>query len=216
MKKIFLLITLSITSFFKNYGQTSNYLKLTKINWQESHLENSFIEKLFDRKQYDNIEIPNDKIKTVYDRYELTISIEGFYVNFLDYINGKPIIRYIINEKNKVEYWNYFHKNGNLKLKGYTIGPVQKVGIWEQYSELGELESVINYEEKRLSFNKVYQLVKNKNWLKNELELSFSKVSGHWIIKDWTKKLEYVIDSDEKISIEKFKENHLDEDMILH
>jgi len=148
MKKIFLLIILSITSYFKNYGQTNPYLRLIKIDWQKSYPDNSYIEKLFDKKQFDNIEIPDDKINTVYDR--------------------------------------------------------------------GELESMINYEENRLSFDKIYQLSKNKNWLNNELEFSFSKVSGNWIVKDWAKKIDYIINSNEKISIEKFKKNHLDVDMILH
>ncbi|TXG36688.1 hypothetical protein [Seonamhaeicola maritimus] len=216
MKKIYLLIILSISSFFKSCSQKTTSSSLIKIDWLQEYPMNSFIENLFDKEKYEKIKIPTDKTKTVYDRKELTVSINGYYINFLDYKNGKSIIRYIVNENTKIQYWNYFHKNGKIKLKGYTIGSVQKIGVWEKYSESGTLEAKINYEENRLSFYKIHELAKNKDWLKNELEFSFSKESGKWKIKDWTKKLDYIVDNNEKINKEKFKKDYLDEDMILY
>lgn len=216
MKKYLLLNILSLICSFGCLGQTENFLKLTKINWLKSYPSNTYIDSLFDREEYDKIIIPKEKTDTVYDRYELTASIENYYINFLDYQNSNPIIRYIINENTEVHYWNYFHKNGNIKRIGYTIGSVQNIGIWEEYFESGEMLSTIDYEVNRPSFNEVHELAKKKEWLKNELEFEYSQETEIWIIKDWTNKLNYTIERDKKIVITKFKTDYLDEDMTTH
>jgi len=198
------------------FTQTEELSRLTKINWLKTYNSNTYIENLFDKVEYEKIKIPKEKIDTVYDRYELTTYIKNYYVNFLDYKNGNPIIRYVANENTKVHYWNYFHKNGKIKRKGYTIGSVQNIGTWEEYSQSGELQSTINYEENHLSFYEVHQLAKKNEWLKNDLEFEYSKKNKSWTIKDWTNKLNYSIDRNKKVAITKFKKDYLDEDMILH
>lgn len=216
MNKYLLLHILSLICVFGCFAQTAEFMRLTKINWLKTYSSNKYIESLFDKQEYQKIRIPTEEVDTVYDRYELTASIENYYINFLDYQNGNPIIRYVANENTKVHYWNYFHKNGTIKRRGYTIGSVLNIGVWEEYSESGELESTINYEENRLGFYEVHQLAKENEWLKNDLEFEYSKETESWIIKDWTNKLNYTIDSSKKVITTEFKKDYLDEDMILH
>lgn len=188
-------------------AQTEALDELPRVSWQSEETNNEYIENLFNREQYLKYEIPTNKIVSVYDRLELKCNIDNFFVTFLNYKSGRPIIRSIINNETRIEYWNYFHDNGEIRLKGYTIGSIQQIGVWEKYSTSGELESLIDCEKDRLNFENLYTMVKEINIANNDLNFKYSEDNKNWIIEDWTENCKYKIDEKGSIKEEKLKSN---------
>jgi hypothetical protein len=186
-------------------SQNKIHEELRDVAWQDNRNLNSIIDSLFKKDKFLDEVLLDNMIIDVYDRYELKSPTENYFITSMNYKNGKRIIRSVSNQNNKIEYWNYFYDTGTIKRKGYTIGSILSIGIWEIYSETGELLNTIDYEAERLPFETIYKLIQDLQLSNNDLDFYYSKEESKWRIEDWSGKMKYFIDTNGNVHKEKFE-----------
>lgn len=83
----------------------------------------------------------------------------GYIIRKITTPTGIPVHESYQNKVLQIKYEKKFER-GNLKCCGFSANALE-IGCWKYYSEHGELDSIVDYEQNRASFCDFYELAKS-------------------------------------------------------
>lgn len=123
------------------------------------------------------------------------------------YVSGELFLKSYGNKLTKLDSWEQYYKNGQLKKIGtMTTGNHIYVGIWKYYSQSGKLDSVVNYNKKfRISYFEAIKIAKKNGFEMPEMEIEETIYKGKscWEISRWTENEDHTGQTAEFILIDK-------------
>lgn len=184
--------------------QSANEKELHKVVYQSNIFENRYLDSLFNKKDETKTVNESIRIDTVSDRIELLANSNGLEKVAKVYKDGRPIVKSQKNDLSQITYWNQFHKNGQLKLTGYTSGYMLPIGKWEEFDENGRLTTITDHEANRINFVEIHRKARELNIIDHDIEFNYSHDTRTWTIKDWDEQKRYIIDNNFVLRIERF------------
>ncbi|NOQ76081.1 MAG: hypothetical protein GQ574_29015 [Crocinitomix sp.] len=104
--------------------------------------------------------------------------------------NGEPYIERVLNKDNKIDSWKEYYENGRIKRFGLMSSVYHYyIGEWEYYSENGELDSLVNYDnEHSISYYNAIEIAKENGYEMPNMELvqTFTNEIMTWQVNRWT------------------------------
>ena len=112
-----------------------------------------------------------------------------FYIIRGKYVSGAKFLDCYQNKLTKLDSWKEYHENGQLKNEGVmTYCNHIYVGTWNYYSSSGELDSVVNYDNKHpISYFKAVEIAGTKGFKMPDMEVTETtyKNKTYWQIARW-------------------------------
>ena len=121
--------------------------------------------------------------------HNMYIDSAHFHIIRNNYLSGVKHFESFQNKLSKLDYHKNYYPNGQLKEEGQmTNGNHVYIGLWKYYSHEGEIDSVINYDNKYpISYFEALQIAEEKGFRMPDIEVTLNTDSSStfWQITRW-------------------------------
>lgn len=127
-------------------------------------------------------EIQNVRVDTFMSSARIYFDSSHYSISRIKHTNGKPYSESITDRKIKIVYEKEYYLNGLLKKQGMmTYHKSYHIGKWEYYSEIGKLDSIIDFNTKQLiSYFEAIRIGEENGFTMPDIEVRKKHKGSKW------------------------------------